>query len=100
MQSICWHTRNTKARSKKGVIQSSAQNFAYLSDWAVCLQEVRLEEDVEEVARDTFDCIVNGQDMDALSILDISALQLHEHISSAFPHKHPARDFWGLSRGA
>jgi hypothetical protein len=44
-----------------------------LADGSVGLEEVRLEVDLEEVSGDALDGVVDGEDVDALSILDISA---------------------------
>jgi hypothetical protein len=44
-----------------------------LVDRAVGLHEVRLEEDLEEVAGDALDCVIDGQDVDALAVLDVLA---------------------------
>lgn len=44
-----------------------------LADGAVRLEEVRLEEDVEDVARETLDRVVKGEDVDALAVLDVVA---------------------------
>jgi hypothetical protein len=48
---------------------------AHLADGAVCLQEVGLEERVEQVARHALDGVVDGQHVDALAVLHVSALQ-------------------------
>jgi hypothetical protein len=44
-----------------------------LADGTVRLEEVGLEEDVEDVARETLDRVVEGEDVDALAVLDVVA---------------------------
>lgn len=39
----------------------------------VCLQEVRLEEDLEEVPGQALHGVVDGKDMDPLAVLDVWA---------------------------
>jgi hypothetical protein len=51
------------------------QASTYLAHGPVCLQEVWLEEDVKQVACDAFNGVINGQHVDTLAILDVSALQ-------------------------
>ena len=46
-----------------------------LADGAVGLQEVGLQEGVKQVAGHALDGVVDGQHVDALAILDVSALQ-------------------------
>lgn len=48
---------------------------ADLTDGAVRLQEVGLQEGVEQVAGHALDSVVDGQHVDALAVLDIRALQ-------------------------
>lgn len=48
---------------------------AYLADRPVSLCEVRLQEGVKQVACQALNGVINWQDMDALAILDICALQ-------------------------
>ncbi len=44
------------------------------SDWAVGLQEVGLQESIEQIARETLDGIINGQNVHSLTVLDVRAL--------------------------
>lgn len=44
-----------------------------LADGSVGLEEVGLEVNLEEVSGDTLDSVVDGEDVDALSVLDICA---------------------------
>jgi hypothetical protein len=48
----------------------------YLSDWSVSLQEVRFQEDVKQVASDALNSVINRKDVNAFSILDVSALYM------------------------
>lgn len=53
----------------------------YLAHWAVCLQEVWLQENIEEIARHSLNGVINGQHMDALAILDIRTLHPPPHMT-------------------
>ena len=54
-----------------------------LAHGAVGLEEVRLEEDVEEVAADTLDGVVDRQDVHALAILHVRALVDRDDVAEA-----------------
>lgn len=47
---------------------------SHLAHGAVCLQEVGLKVGIKQVARDALNGVVNRQHVDALAILDVSAL--------------------------
>lgn len=47
---------------------------AHLPDWSVGFQEVGLQEGIKEVASQALNGVINGQHMDALSILHIRTL--------------------------
>ena len=53
-------------------------SLPHLAHGPVCLQEVGLEEGVKEVAGDALDGVVQGEHVDALAVLDISALKSHK----------------------
>ena len=52
-----------------------------LAHRAVGLEEVRLEEDVEEVARHALDRVVDRQDVHPLAVLDVRALVHRDHVA-------------------
>ena len=56
-----------------------------LLDGPVGLQEVGLEVNVEEVAADSLDGIVQGQDVDALPVRDVPACRDRHHVGEADP---------------
>jgi hypothetical protein len=56
-------------------ITARLQKRFYLANRSVCFQEIRLQECIEKVAGDALDGVINGQDMDSLSILDIGTLK-------------------------
>ena len=56
-----------------------------LLDGPVGLQEVGLEVNVEEVAADPLDGIVQGQDVDALPVRDVPACRDRHHVGEAHP---------------
>lgn len=41
------------------------------TDWPVGLKEIWLQVHLKQVASDAFNCVINGQNVDTLSILDI-----------------------------
>lgn len=51
--------------------KSSSVPGVTFSDWPVCLQEVWLEVDLEQVPCDPFHGIINGQHVDAFAVLHI-----------------------------
>lgn len=55
---------------------SADQEGVSLADGPVGLQEVRLEERIEEIARDALDGVVDGEDVDLLAVLDVGALMV------------------------
>eukprot|EP00162_Nutomonas_longa_P010249 comp19803_c0_seq1/m.38279 comp19803_c0_seq1/g.38279 ORF comp19803_c0_seq1/g.38279 comp19803_c0_seq1/m.38279 type:complete len:345 (+) comp19803_c0_seq1:1442-2476(+) len=54
-----------------------------LSDRSVCLEKVRLEICLKQVAGDAFNRVVDGQDMDSVSILDVRALVDADNVSES-----------------
>lgn len=52
---------------------STNEKQVALADGPVRLEEVRLEVSVEQVAGDALDSVVNGKDVHALAVLDVSA---------------------------
>lgn len=56
----------------------SSLGALYLAHGAVCLQKVRLQVGIEEVARHALNCIIDRENMDALAILNIRALRRNE----------------------
>jgi len=55
----------------------------------VGFQEVRLQEDLKPVARQPLNGVVNGQNMDPLSVLDVGALGDGDHVAEANPEIVP-----------
>lgn len=47
----------------------------HLANGAICFKEVWLQVCIEQVARQTFDGVINGEDMHPLAVLHISTLQ-------------------------
>jgi len=66
-----------------GTHASSDKEEVSLTNWAVSLQEVGLQEDVEEVSGDSLDGVVNWQNMHTFTIFDIRALVYGDNISEA-----------------
>merc|ERR1719267_405892 len=62
---------------------AAAEEEVVLTHGAVGLHEVRLEEDVEEVARDALDRVVDGEDVDALAVLHVGALVHGDDVAEA-----------------
>lgn len=52
--------------------------ITHLADGAIGLQEVGLEVSIEQVASDALNGVINGQHMDALAVLNVSALRAHQ----------------------
>jgi hypothetical protein len=50
---------------------------------SVGFHEVRLEENVKEVARNALNGVINGEDMDPLAVLDIGALVDGDDVAEA-----------------
>ena len=59
------------------------EEHVVLAHGAVGLEEVRLEEDVEEVARDALDRVVDREDVHALAVLDVGALVDGDDVAEA-----------------
>ena len=57
-----------------GAHAAARQERVALADGAVGLEEVGLEVGVEERAGDALDGVVDGEDVDALAVLDVGAL--------------------------
>lgn len=50
-------------------------SVSHLAHWPVGLQEVGLEEHIKQVPSDALNSVINGQHVDLLAVLHISALQ-------------------------
>ena len=66
-----------------GAHAAAHEEHVVLADGAVGLEEVRLEEDVEQVAADTLDRVVDRKDVHALAVLDVRALVHGDHVAEA-----------------
>lgn len=53
------------------IIQIWSNKGQTFTDWPVGLQEIWLQINLKQVASDAFHCVINGQNVDTLSILDI-----------------------------
>jgi hypothetical protein len=53
------------------------------SDGAVGLQEVGLQESIEQIARETLDGIINRQNVDSLTVLDVGALVNRDDVTES-----------------
>jgi hypothetical protein len=74
-----------------GAHAAAHEEHVVLADGAVGLEEVRLEEDVEEVAAQALDRVVDGEDVHTLAVLDVRALVHGDHVAEA--------DLWARARG-
>ena len=54
--------------------QLRRRGLSYLTNWPVGLQEIRLKECIKQVSRNPFNGVVDGEHVDALAILNVSAL--------------------------
>merc|ERR1719440_2620001 len=66
-----------------GAHAAAAEEEVVLPHRPVRLHKVRLEEDVEQVARDALDGVINRQDVHALAVLDIGALVDGDDVAEA-----------------
>ena len=81
--------RSKKKQKKNDIISSSIYNKISekstkkkrKSNKPVSLQEVGLEVDLEPISGESFNCVVDGQNVDPLSVLDIGAGGECDHVS-------------------
>lgn len=78
---LCWVSLNDLELD--GTHASADQEKIALADGSVGLQEVWLQVDLEQVAGDTLDGVVYGENMDALSVLDVGAGVKGDNVSKA-----------------